>query len=245
MPLPETAGPVSRVSAREMAYEYLRDWITLGPLEPGEAIRDVDVAALLGISRTPVREALLRLGQEGLIEAFPGHQTRVAPLRFERVPHLFAIGGVLDALAAEEAASEMDDQHCAEMERLLDRMTSGTDPRELQLLDEQFHGVYYGVSGNAPLMKLLEDLTLELRRFDRTGFRSRAIMIAANDEHRAIVQALGRHDGQAAARAARKNWVASWDRIASLHWAGSTDSDPALADLRSRDRETVPGRLGN
>jgi DNA-binding GntR family transcriptional regulator len=220
MPLPQTAGPVARVSAREMAYEYLRDWITLGPLEPGEAIRDVDVAALLGISRTPVREALLRLGQEGLIEAFPGHQTRVAPLRFERVPQLFAIGGVLDALAAEEAAPDMDDQHCAEMEQILGRMTSEADPRELQLLDEQFHGVYYAVSGNIPLVKMLEELTLELRRFDRTGFRSAEIMVAANDEHRAILRALARRDGPAAASAARQNWVASWDRIAALHWTG-------------------------
>lgn len=222
MPLPRTAGPVARVSARETAYEYLRDWITLGPLEPGEAIRDVDVAALLGISRTPVREALLRLGQEGLIEAFPGHQTRVAPLRFERVPHLFAIGGVLDALAAEEAAPEMEDTHCAEMEQLLGRMTREDDPRELQLLDERFHGVYYAVSGNAPLLKLLEDLSLELRRFDREGFRSPAIMVAANDEHRAILRALGRRDGQGAAEAARRNWVASWERIAAAHWAGVT-----------------------
>ncbi|HEY5985692.1 MAG TPA: GntR family transcriptional regulator [Streptosporangiaceae bacterium] len=219
MPLPRTAGPVARVSARETAYEYLRDWITLGPLEPGEPIRDVDVAALLGISRTPVREALLRLGQEGLIEAFPGHQTRVAPLRFERVPHLFAIGGVLDALAAEEAAPEMEDTHCAEMEQLLARMISESDPRELQILDERFHGVYYAVSGNAPLLKLLEDVSLELRRFDREGFRSPAIMVAANDEHRAILQALGRRDGQAAAEAARRNWVASWERIAAAHWA--------------------------
>lgn len=230
MPLPQTAGLVARVSAREMAYEYLRDWITLGPLEPGEAIRDVDVAALLGISRTPVREALLRLGQEGLIEAFPGHQTRVAPLRFERIPHLFAIGGVLDALAAEEAAPDMDDQHCAEMEQILGRMTTEGDPRELQLLDEQFHGVYYAVAGNAPLMKLLEDLTLELRRYDRAGFRSREIMVAANDEHRVIVQAFAQRDGQAAARAARQNWVASWDRIAAVHWAGSGDPGRALAD---------------
>lgn len=227
MPLPRTAGPVARVSARETAYEYLRDWITLGPLEPGEPIRDVDVAALLGISRTPVREALLRLGQEGLIEAFPGHQTRVAPLKFERVPHLFAIGGVLDALAAEEAAPEMDETHCAEMEQLLTRMTREDDPRELQLLDERFHGVYYAVSGNAPLLKLLEEISLELRRFDREGFRSPAIMLAANDEHRAILHALQRRDGQVAAEAARRNWVASWERIAAAHWAGAAPASQA------------------
>ncbi|HEY7015861.1 MAG TPA: GntR family transcriptional regulator [Streptosporangiaceae bacterium] len=220
MPLPQTAGPVARISARETAYEHVRDWITLGPLEPGEPIRDVEIAALLGISRTPVREALLKLAQEGLVETVPGYQTRVAPLRFDRVPHLFAIGGVLDALAAEEAAPDMDAEACAEMERLLARMTQISDPRELQLLDEQFHGVYYVVAGNAPLLKLLEDVSLELRRFDREGFRSPEIMLAANDEHRAILEALRRRDGTTAAAAARTNWNRSWDRIAEARMAG-------------------------
>jgi DNA-binding GntR family transcriptional regulator len=225
MPLPRTAGPVARISAREAAYEHVRDWITLGPLEPGEPIRDVEIAALLGISRTPVREALLKLAQEGLIETVPGHQTRVAPLRFDQVPHLFAIGGVLDALAAEEAAPDMDAAACAEMDRLLTQMTQLSDPRELQLLDERFHGVYYDVAGNAPLLKLLEDISLQLRRFDREGFRSPSIMLAANDEHRAILEALRRADGAAAAAAARKNWVRSWDRIAQTRWAGADAAD--------------------
>jgi DNA-binding GntR family transcriptional regulator len=79
MPLPGTAGPVARISARETAYEHVRGWITLGPLEPGEPIKDVEIAALLGISRTPVREALLKLAQEGLVEAFPGRDRLGAP----------------------------------------------------------------------------------------------------------------------------------------------------------------------
>jgi DNA-binding GntR family transcriptional regulator len=232
MPLPRTGGPVARISARETAYEHVRDWITLGPLEPGEPIRDTEIAALLGISRTPVREALLKLAQEGLIETVPGHQTRVAPLRFDQVPHLFAIGGVLDALAAEEAAPDMDAAACAEMERLLTQMTRLSDPRELQLLDERFHGVYYEVAGNAPLLKLLEDISLQLRRFDREGFRSPSIMLAANDEHRAILDALRRRDGAAAAAAARDNWVSSWDRIAQTRWAADAAASGASpADL--------------
>jgi DNA-binding GntR family transcriptional regulator len=106
------------------------------------------------------------------------------------------------------------------MERLLARMTQISDPRELQLLDEQFHGVYYVVAGNAPLLKLLEDVSLELRRFDREGFRSPEIMLAANDEHRAILEALRRRDGLTAAAAARANWNRSWDRIAEARMAG-------------------------
>jgi DNA-binding GntR family transcriptional regulator len=239
MPLPGSARPVARVSARELACEHLRDWITLGPLEPGEVVKDVEIAALLGISRTPVREALLTLAQEGLIEAFPGHQTRVAPLRFERVPHLFAIGGVLDALAAEEAATDIDEDACAEMAGILQQMRDVSEPTRLQLLDEQFHSVYYNVASNGPLLKLLDDISLELRRFDREGFRSPELMRLANDEHAAILAALRRHDGRTAAAAARANWVQSWDRIASSRWAvGSV----AAEDEQAGQPTSEPGR---
>src|SRR6266849_9018855 len=66
--------------AREAVYARLRDWILRGPLEPGEIIRDADIAQALGVSRTPVREALLRLEGDGLVETAPARWTRVAPL---------------------------------------------------------------------------------------------------------------------------------------------------------------------
>jgi len=213
LPLPQTEQRLPRVSARDAAYEQLRDWITLGPLEPGEAIRDTEIAHLLGMSRTPVREAILRLAQEGLVETFPGRHTRVAPLRLGRAPHVFAIGGVLDALAAEEATLRLTTEDFERLDAALDRMAHPEEPRELQILDEEFHALYYRASGNQPLAELLEGISLELRRFDRPGFRDPAIMTAANQEHLAILDAFRRRDPAAAARAARENWVRSWARL--------------------------------
>lgn len=213
MPLPQTLHRPARISARDTAYEQLRDWITLGPLEPGEPILDTEIAELLGMSRTPVREALLRLAQEGLVETFPGKQTRVAPLRLDRAPHLFAIGGALDALAAQQATPQLTADELGRLTETLEQMCAPQEPQDLQTLDEGFHAIYYQASGNGPLVDMLQGVTLELRRFDRAGFRNLTIMTAANEEHAAILAAFRDRDETAAAEIARQNWVRSWARL--------------------------------
>src|SRR5882757_400048 len=77
MPLPGTGRQPIRENAQDIAYDRLKEWIVNGPLEAGENIRDVEVASMLGVSRTPVREALIRLSQEGLVEIARGRSTRV------------------------------------------------------------------------------------------------------------------------------------------------------------------------
>jgi DNA-binding GntR family transcriptional regulator len=213
VPLPQTLQRPARISARDTAYEQLRDWITLGPLEPGEPILDTEIAELLGMSRTPVREALLRLAQEGLVETFPGKQTRVAPLRLDRAPHLFAIGGALDALAAQQATPQLTADQLGRLAETLDQMCQRQESQDLQTLDEQFHAIYYQAAGNEPLVDMLRSITLELRRFDRAGFQNTAITSAANEEHAAILAAFQARDETAAAEIARQNWVRTWTRL--------------------------------
>jgi DNA-binding GntR family transcriptional regulator len=213
VPLPHALPRPARVSARDTAYEQLRDWITLGPLEPGEPILDTEIAELLGMSRTPVREALLRLAQEGLVETFPGRQTRVAPLRLDRAPHLFAIGGALDALAAEQATPRLTAGELSGLAQTLEQMGGPENPHDLQTLDERFHAIYYQAAANQPLVDMLRGITIELRRLDRAGFRDLAIMAEANDEHAAILAAFRNRDDTMAATIARQNWVRSWARL--------------------------------
>ena len=86
MPLPGPEAASTFENAQDLAYSELRNWIFNGPLKPGEIIRDVDIAGLLGISRTPVREALIRLSQEGLIDASKGRKTRVSIPDVKRAP---------------------------------------------------------------------------------------------------------------------------------------------------------------
>src|SRR5688500_17509571 len=98
MPLPGPEAASSFANAQDLAFAAIRDWIFNGPLKPGEIIRDIDVANLLGISRTPVREAIIRLTQEGLIDFGKGRKTRVSIPNIARAPDLYRIGGTLDGL---------------------------------------------------------------------------------------------------------------------------------------------------
>ncbi len=215
MPLP-SINKLNRNSARDEVYTRLRGWIISGPLEPGEAIRDADVALQLGVSRTPVREAIVRLEQEGLVEVHPGRWTRVAPLRFDRAKHLYVVGAVLDALAAELATPRLTDADLEEMEQANNRMHEPASPTELQEADEVFHGVYMGVAANPVLLDHYAEINLELRRFERVNFRDPMTPDVAYREHRGILDAMRARDAKAAAEAARFNWMNAWPRVKEM-----------------------------
>src|SRR5271163_2564263 len=103
MPLPQSESKLSRTLAREEVYGCLRAWIIDGRLRPGELLRDQDIAVTVGVSRTPVREALRRLEDEGLVETALNRWTRVAPLDLNRAAEIYAIIEVLEVLAFKQA----------------------------------------------------------------------------------------------------------------------------------------------
>ncbi len=199
-------------SAQQYAYEEVRRWILNGVLEPDEVVRDVEIAELLGVSRTPVREALIRLGQEGLVEASASRMTRVAGLPLDRAPHLFQVGASLDALAAELAAPQMTEADLQLMRSLLDSLSQTSSPERLSALDEEFHLVYYRRAGNPVLIELLESIDEQLRRIERHIWGHVRIQEEAHEEHRGLLEALTARDPAAAGEAARVNWLRSWQR---------------------------------
>ena len=105
MPIPESGPKISRTLARDDAYNKLRGWIIDGTLKPEEVLHDQHIAALLGVSRTPVREALRRLEDEGLVETGGWNRwTRVQlPLDLNRAAEIYAIIEVLEVLAFKQA----------------------------------------------------------------------------------------------------------------------------------------------
>jgi DNA-binding GntR family transcriptional regulator len=213
MPLPSGDQAPTRANAQDIAYDHLKEWIVNGPLEPGENIRDVEVAAMLGVSRTPVREALIRLSQEGLVEIARGRSTQVAGLPFSRAVHLYNIGGVLDAYAAELGATRLDSDGLASMRKVLDEMAGLNDVAHVQMLDEQFHDQYYLAADNPVLTDFLEQVKVGLRRIERVAFRDAQIRSEAHLEHIEIMEALEARDPARARDAALRNWNNSWARI--------------------------------
>src|SRR3954469_2267925 len=103
MPVPADSGALERDLLRDRAYVALRDAIVDGTLAPGERLRDAELCTWLGLSRTPVREALNRLEHDGLVESAPQRFTRVAPLDRRTARDAFPVVAALHALAAELA----------------------------------------------------------------------------------------------------------------------------------------------
>jgi DNA-binding GntR family transcriptional regulator len=101
MPVPGTKAALERDLLRDRAYTTIRDAIVDGTLRPGERLRDHELTEWLGLSRTPVREALGRLEQDGLVETEPQRFTRVAPLDRRAARDAFPIVAAIHALAAE------------------------------------------------------------------------------------------------------------------------------------------------
>src|SRR5579885_2278401 len=94
---------IERTFVREEAYLKLRDWIVEGALEPGAQLRDKALAEKMGVSRTPIREALLRLEDEGLVITKPNRSTQVSPIDFHNALHLYSLVWSLEQLALRQS----------------------------------------------------------------------------------------------------------------------------------------------
>ncbi|WP_298746561.1 GntR family transcriptional regulator [uncultured Serinicoccus sp.] len=211
MPVPTTPTPASasRRLLRDDVYGRIRDEIVRGRLAPGEKINDAELGAWLGVSRTPVREALLRLARDGLVLARPGRVTTVAPEDETVLAHAREVVAELHALAVRTAAPRLGTEELAAMDEATARLRAGLavpDPAAALQADDDFHAVPVGVAGNPILAEQLDAVTAMLRRAEFLHFGS----ITGGDspaEHDLIVRRLRQGDAVGAAEATRANWL--------------------------------------
>src|SRR5262245_40338587 len=115
MPVPKRTGEAARTLLRDQAYVRLREAILDGTLEPGEQLKDAEIAEWLGLSRTPIREALARLEEYGLVETAPNRYTRVTPLDAGEARDAFTVVAALHYLAASLGAPRVEESDLAAM----------------------------------------------------------------------------------------------------------------------------------
>jgi DNA-binding GntR family transcriptional regulator len=175
MPVPATRDSPPRLLLRDDVYVRLRDAIVDGTLEPGERLRDADLAAWLGVSRTPVREALLRLQQNGLVVARPGSSTSVATLDVRTIRDAQAVVASMHELAVRQAVPQMTGPDLDRMreanERFVTAMRRG-DVDAALAADDDFHAVPVTCAANDALRQVLDQFTPTLRRLERLRFAS-------------------------------------------------------------------------
>ena len=175
MPVPEQVEPQRRELLRHNVHARLRDAIVDGTFLPGEQLRDQELAAWLGVSRTPVREALLRLGEAGLVHTAPGRSTTVAPIDHAAIRQAQSVVAAMHRLAVAEAVPFLTDEDLAAMRVANDQFAAAIavgDADQALMADDAFHAIPVRVSGNAALATVLEQFTPVVRRLERLRFES-------------------------------------------------------------------------
>jgi DNA-binding GntR family transcriptional regulator len=209
MPVPAQEGIAARVLLRDEAYARLRDAILDGTLEAGEQLRDAELSAWLGISRTPIREALARLEECGLVKSAPNRYTRVAPLDRRDAQDAFQVVAVLQALAAELGVARASAADVAAMRDANERFASALRDGDVDAAiaaDDAFHDVLVHASANAEIARSLERLMPRVRRLERVRFGSLTGRRSV-EQHAGIVERCEARDAAAAAQAVRENWL--------------------------------------
>ncbi len=195
----------SRSASRgELVYQALLEAIRNGKLLPGYRIREEEIAAMLGVSRTPVREAIQQLQSRRLVEYAPGRGIAVLEMNRQQILELYAIREVLEGAAARLAAQHADADEIEVMKSLLDELTAaGSDSTRLARLNIALHRVIYEAARNRYVQDALANLQDALSLLGATTFSVPDRFDSANVEHRAIVAAIEARDPDEAERTAR------------------------------------------
>jgi DNA-binding GntR family transcriptional regulator len=191
-------------SGRDKAYEFLRESILTDPGMQGQFVSEQDVADRVGVSRTPIREALLMLAAEDLVRLVPKRGAYVAPVSGREVAELMELRGMIERYAAERVLAA-GDAPVAEMNELLERQRQLRRPDnacEFIDADRQFHTALVASVGNGLLTKFYDGLRARQVRAGVVAlYRSAGRQDAVLVEHEAIVQALAAGDAAKASAA--------------------------------------------
>lgn len=179
-------------TVKELAVDEIRERILSGKLRQKQKINQDELAAELQVSKLPIREALIVLGNEGLVQNVPRRGAYVAPLSREDVRNHYMIFGFVSGLAAERAASLLGDDEISRLQTLVECMDKEEDEEKLGVLNEDFHTIINKASGSVKLRSMIRTLekTLPTRSFEPLHDWARQ----ANVDHRLIVQKLAARD---------------------------------------------------
>ena len=207
------------VPLSQQVYAHLRDLVVTGRLAPGIALHEPALAQQFGTSRTPIREALLRLRDDGLIDIKRQSGTYVAPIDANRVEEGMMVRDALEPRLAAMAVSNMTDRGLADLVFETDAMAKAvehSDSASFIAADDRFHRGLVDMSGFLHVGEIIQRVNAQL---DRVRYLSAAEPLRAQealDEHRAIIDCLRDGDAMATAEMMQRHLNGSWTVIRSL-----------------------------
>lgn len=195
-------GTLQYSSLSEHVYAHLRRRMNSGDLTPGSTINIGEIAEQLGISKTPLRDALIHLECEGFVTILPRRGVLVNRLTMAEVRHSYDTVGLIEAFIIKECADRITSSHIEKMEQLNDKMNSEIELGDFTNLFEsnlEFHNIYIDVSNNEMLKKFILPIKHRLYDFPRQNY-IREWELRNGVEHSQVIECLKQGDGEGAAR---------------------------------------------
>ncbi len=203
------------LTLEEMVYERLEEEILSGSLARGTPLGEIALSTRLGVSRTPVRGALHRLAEDGLVEQQPNRGAVVLGINREDLIDIYDIRMRLEGLASASAAKRISDEELRELSdsvELSEFYIKRNDTEHLKQLDTEFHSIIYKASGNRLLNKTLSELHKKITAYRKLSLAVPGRLVKSAEEHREILLAIKAGDSELA------------DKLTSLHIKRALDN---------------------
>lgn len=185
--------------------DHLRNAILRGRFKPGERLDQSEIAGLLNVSRSPVREALRTLAAEELVHVYPHRGAVVAELSLEELEEIYFLRGTLEGMAARLAASKMDEDRITKLQAILGKLEETSDLDQWLDLNREFHNTIYQAINRPRLLSLIQSLRNLSAPYTRQYIASPEYLEATQNAHQRILEALINRDGVRAERETKKH----------------------------------------
>ena len=200
---------INKISLSQHVYHAIKDAIITLELEPGQKIRDVELADSFEVSRTPIREALKQLELEGLVETRPASHTRISEIDEQEVKESFVVVANLHALATKLAIPNMLQEDLLKLKEFNQQLAIKIKQKnslEAIQADDQFHNLFIRLARNKKIDECIQSLLPQIRRLEYLKFDSTQAQYSIQD-HEKIIYYVENGKTEQAALAVEENWL--------------------------------------
>ncbi len=209
MPIPVRTEQPERKSATDQVYEVLSTWIIDGTMRPGETLNEAELADYFHVSRTPVREAILRLSQKGFVDVYPSRSTRVSQINARSIEDVFEAVGEVAASIGELACRKQKAGDIEALQAINEEFRQAIRQKhyeQMTPLDVRFHARLAEMADNRWLTSVFNDLSSHAHRYANLQFNKGENQMTSADEHQEIIEALKQKDIEKVRQASKANW---------------------------------------
>lgn len=191
---------------RDVVFNTLRQAILTGELKPGERLMEIHLANKLGVSRTPIREAIRKLELEGLVTMIPRRGAEVAQITEKSMNDVLEVRRAMDALCAELACERITDQETEQLRQACVAFETAVKTKEVKKIaqaDVELHDIIVQATGNQRLVQLINNLSEQMYRYRFEYIKDASQHQRLIEEHRVIYESILKKDRETASQAAR------------------------------------------